>query len=191
MELYTLEQITLGFLAGGKGQRLKNRDKGLLVIDGQPQIGRLIDQIPEHRTNVFIVCRRNAWLYAHYATHIFCDASRDQGPTAGVVALLDACHTSHLAIIPCDQQHIPSHWRAWLQDAGNHGDTGYFATEAGQHTPLSLIPTNQKNKATDYYDGGGRSLFGLYQALALSPLECPGAASDIDMSSQLNALGDH
>lgn len=188
MSLDTLKQTTIGILAGGKGQRLMGRDKGLMIINGQTQIERLLAQLAWPKLAVMIACRRNGWVYQHYASQIVCDTWSNQGPVGGIVALLNMCSTNYLAVIPCDQAFIPANWLDHMDRLDAMTSAGLYAVDEDHHTPMSLISTRCYLQANDYYDRGGRSLLGLYQALGLTPLQCRGAGKDIDDIASLNTL---
>lgn len=90
-------------LAGGRGQRMGNQDKGLMEWQGQPLIAHLHALARPLTDDLIISCNRNHDRYASYADHLVNDADAGfQGPLAGIIAgLAQACH-EHMLVLPCD-----------------------------------------------------------------------------------------
>ncbi len=180
-------EISLGILAGGHGRRLGGRDKGLLIVNGRPLIGALCATTMADFSTTLINCHRNEWLYSHYADRILCDLHRGQGPVAGVTALLAACETPLLAILPCDQQHLPDTWLSHLLAGLPGTGLGCFASDGGRHTPCMLLRQSAAKTVGASYDKGCRSLSRLYQLLQLTAVEIPLMGSDLDTLDDLPA----
>lgn len=90
-------------LAGGRGQRMGGRDKGLLDWQGRPLIAWLHEQVRPLSDDLIISCNRNTERYAAWADRLVQDDSPDyQGPLAGIRAGLAAARHPHLLVLPCD-----------------------------------------------------------------------------------------
>lgn len=172
--------LTVGFLAGGKGSRLGGRDKGLLSRDGYLQIDVLTRALRTSVSEIIVSNSRNAHLYRLFADRIVCDYPIDAGPVAGVLALLYACTTDWLAIVPCDLKQLPAAWVAHWQVTMSNGDTGCVAIDDGYLTPLAILPRTALGLCQTYFDSGGRKLSDAYAAMELSRYHCLGAGLDID-----------
>ncbi len=185
MRIDTLPTLTVGFLAGGTGQRLGGRDKGLLPRDGHVQIHLLRQSIPSWVSEIIVNSPRNAHVYRHFCDRLVSDLSADAGPVAGVLALLYACSTDWLAVIPCDQKQLPATWIEQWQAAMETGQKGYTATDGGRCTPIAILPKTALPMGQAYFDNGGRKLSEVYAAMELSKREYLGAGLDIDDWSDL------
>ncbi|SDU11547.1 molybdenum cofactor guanylyltransferase MobA [Halopseudomonas salegens] len=101
-------------LAGGRGQRLGGRDKGLMIWRGQPVAAHLSSLLRPLVGELLISCNRNQAMYQAWADRLLADADTDfPGPLAGMLAGLDACRGSHLLVLPCDLPYLDT---ALLQD---------------------------------------------------------------------------
>lgn len=180
MRIDTLSTLTVGFLAGGTGQRLGGRDKGLLPRGGDLQIHLLRQSVPGWVSEIIINNSRNAYVYQHFCDRLVSDLSADAGPVAGVLALLYACCTDWLAVIPCDQKQLPEAWIGRWQATMRTGREGCTATDNGRFTPLAILPKTALPMGQAYFDSGGRKLSEAYAAMELSKQEYLGAGLDID-----------
>ena len=173
-------EITLGILAGGKGRRMGGRDKGLIVTDGEPLIARLCQDLKVSTAEVIVACKQNPWLYQHYADRVLCDLEYDQGPLAGVVAMLYACQSPLLFILPCDQQALDHRWISELHLALTPQASGIYAQDNSRHTACFMLRKSALVTVQRIYDEGYRSLAGLYRELELPSVEINGAGCDMD-----------
>ena len=49
-----INNISIGILAGGKGTRMKNQDKGLVEIQGITLVKNILNTISPHTSNILI-----------------------------------------------------------------------------------------------------------------------------------------
>jgi molybdopterin-guanine dinucleotide biosynthesis protein A len=90
-------------LAGGRGQRMGGRDKGLIAWNGAPFIEHLHRLVRPLTDDLIISCNRNQERYADYADRLVADEQQDfPGPYAGIRAGLDAARHELLLVMPCD-----------------------------------------------------------------------------------------
>ncbi|MGE8362120.1 molybdenum cofactor guanylyltransferase MobA [Pseudomonas sp.] len=90
-------------LAGGRGQRMGGRDKGLVEWNGRPLIAWLHDQVRGLTDDLIISCNRNREQYAAYADHCVDDGEADfPGPLAGIRAGLRIARHAQVLVLPCD-----------------------------------------------------------------------------------------
>jgi molybdenum cofactor guanylyltransferase len=80
---------TLGvILAGGEGRRVGGRDKGLLPLQGQPVVARVLSVLGPQCDETLIVANRNHDKYAKFARVIGDEVPGHAGPLAGIAATL-------------------------------------------------------------------------------------------------------
>ena len=198
----SVQTLTVGILAGGRGNRLGGRDKGMLVVDGEPFIAQLLHSVDRNLRAVpelnwvetVINCPRNSAFYRHYANRLVCDRQLHGGPGAGIAALLAACTTDWLLVLACDHPHLPVEsidklWRATVvgfQGPGPGGNpgAGSYATDQGRHTPCMLI-----NAARVVADTSQPSLLQTIENLGLTAVDIPGSGVDVDTPIDLTELG--
>jgi molybdopterin-guanine dinucleotide biosynthesis protein A len=126
----------LGILAGGQGARWGGRDKGLIAFQGLPLVGRLLTPRPQAAEKVLICCRDNAHLYQHYGDRVLCETVPNQGPCAGIAALLSATEGATLLVLPVDLIGAPQAAIQALENAWRTEDTAIvLVDEEGRHSP--------------------------------------------------------
>ena len=95
--------ITGVILAGGKGQRMGGRDKGLIEFRGKPLIRHVIDIIQPQVADVIISANRHIEEYNKYGFKVFPDQMGDYwGPLAGIASAMRQVETPYLLTVPCD-----------------------------------------------------------------------------------------
>nr|MBF3180021.1 NTP transferase domain-containing protein [Pseudomonas aeruginosa] len=98
-----LPPCSILLLAGGRGQRMGGRDKGLIEWQGLPLIAHLHRLVRPLTDDLIVSCNRNQERYAAYADHLVSDDSRDfPGPLAGIRAGLAVARHPWLLVLPCD-----------------------------------------------------------------------------------------
>lgn len=100
--------ISAVLLAGGKGSRFDNQDKGLLNFAQKPLVETVIDVIQPQVENLIISANRNLDTYLGYGYPVVEDEKKDfQGPLAGILAALNSCETEWLVTVPVDCPFVP------------------------------------------------------------------------------------
>lgn len=80
---------TLGVvLAGGAGTRVGGSDKGMLALNGEPVVARVVTALRPQCDEVLIVANRSQADYSRHARVIGDEVRRYLGPLAGVAAAL-------------------------------------------------------------------------------------------------------
>ncbi len=128
-------------LAGGRGQRLGGRDKGLVNWQGQPVAAHLSALVRPLVGELLISCNRNQASYQRWADRVLADAEADfPGPLAGMLAGLQACRSSHLLIIPCDLPQLDeSLLEALLALAAEQPERAVLVRTGDQWQPLLVV----------------------------------------------------
>ncbi|WP_437880321.1 molybdenum cofactor guanylyltransferase MobA [Pseudomonas sp. LRF_L74] len=147
-------------LAGGRGQRMGGRDKGLVEWRGKPLIEHIHDVARPLTDDLIISCNRNAERYTRYADHLVSDPQDDfPGPLAGIIAGLRQARHAHVLILPCDAPLID---RSLLMDmlrrAAECGEKPLMLRQGGQWEPLfSVVPKTSLGLLEEAWAVGERS----------------------------------
>ncbi|RMO70048.1 Molybdenum cofactor guanylyltransferase [Pseudomonas syringae pv. primulae] len=101
--LAALPPCSILLLAGGRGQRMGGRDKGLIEWQGKALIEHLHALTRPLTDDLIISCNRNIERYAQYADQVVKDDDTDfNGPLAGIRAALPRARHQWLLVLPCD-----------------------------------------------------------------------------------------
>ncbi|VVE78914.1 molybdenum cofactor guanylyltransferase MobA [Pandoraea sputorum] len=105
--------ITGLILAGGRGQRMGGRDKGLQPFAGRPLVEHVMARLRPQVGALLISANRNrdayaAALGADGADGVISDEIQNfSGPLAGMLAGLRAACTDYVLTVPCDSPYLP------------------------------------------------------------------------------------
>ncbi len=95
--------ITAVILAGGKGSRMENYDKGLIKLADKALIEYVINVIQPQVEKIFISANRNINEYQKLGLPVICDEKTEfNGPLSGICEALKICTTKYLLVLPCD-----------------------------------------------------------------------------------------
>lgn len=94
-------------LAGGRGQRLGGRDKGLVPLHDRPLIAHVAERLAPQVSAMLISANRNASDYARFGQVIADPLPGFAGPLAGLLAGLAKCQSDWLLAVPCDALGLP------------------------------------------------------------------------------------
>ncbi|MFJ1299158.1 molybdenum cofactor guanylyltransferase MobA [Pseudomonadota bacterium AL_CKDN230030165-1A_HGKHYDSX7] len=101
-------EITGLILAGGRGSRMGNVDKGLQNFQGIPMAMHALLRLGPQVGAIMINANRNLGAYESMGVPVWPDATADfAGPLAGVAAGLERCETEYLVTVPCDTPLFP------------------------------------------------------------------------------------
>lgn len=145
METDARSATSVLILAGGRGQRMGGRDKGLISWRGKPLIQWLCDAARPVTDDLLISCNRNHDAYAEHADRLVCDDDDTfPGPLAGIRAGLAAARHARLLVLPCDTPLIDSNllW-AMLHKALERPDQPLMLRQRGQLEPLFCVIPNR------------------------------------------------
>ena len=165
-------KITFGILAGGQAARYAGRAKGLVIDEGKPLVGHLTAGVEMFATETIINCRTRPYSYALFANRLVTDFSKDyEGPLAGVLALLYACETRYLFILPCDVRTEPEKIFFALNKMADKGCV--FLSNDGDNKLALLIDTEHLKALEQIFDSGERRLFGALKSLGAAEVQIP------------------
>ncbi|SNR88592.1 molybdenum cofactor guanylyltransferase MobA [Pseudomonas segetis] len=160
-------------LAGGRGQRMGGRDKGLVLWHERPLIAWLHDLVRPLSDDLIISCNRNQAQYAAYADQVVADDDTGfQGPLAGIRAGLKVARHPYMLVLPCD---APMLDRALLTDLMMLAGDAPAVVRQGQYLePLfSVIPCWLRSQLENAWLAGERSPQRWLRSLDPRPLVCP------------------
>jgi molybdopterin-guanine dinucleotide biosynthesis protein A len=101
--------LTFAILTGGEGARFGGHDKGLLTLNGQPLIERMLQQLEPHGHPLMISANRHADVYAQYGHRVVPDERTGfNGPLAGISAVLNQAQTEWVLFVPVDAVKLPT-----------------------------------------------------------------------------------
>ncbi len=173
---YPLPACSVLLLAGGRGQRMGGRDKGLLPWRGEPLIAHLHRLVRPLSDDLIISCNRNAEQYAPYADQLVADDSPDfPGPMAGIRAGLAVARQPMLLVLPCDVPGLnPDLLRRMLAQAAQHPEQTLMVRQGEHWEPLLCVIGQQYREAfEDAWQAGERSPRKVMLALGAQALVCP------------------
>lgn len=103
-----IEQISGLILAGGRGMRMGQVNKGLQNFQGEPMVSHVLRRLSPQVSQVSINVNQDAEQYTVYHCPLIPDAIPDYaGPLAGLHAGLLSCTTEYLVTAPCDSPFLP------------------------------------------------------------------------------------
>ncbi|WP_109512297.1 molybdenum cofactor guanylyltransferase MobA [Pseudomonas ovata] len=141
MTLNALPPCSILLLAGGQGQRMGGRDKGLLDWQGRPLIETLHHTVRPLTDDLIISCNRNQDRYAAYADRLVEDAERGfPGPLTGILAALTVVRHDYLLVLPCDVPRVDAALLMQLRTlAAQHPGRPVMVREGEHWQPLLCI----------------------------------------------------
>ncbi|MBK4997796.1 molybdenum cofactor guanylyltransferase MobA [Pseudomonas sp. S31] len=170
-------------LAGGRGQRMGGRDKGLLEWRGEPLIAHIQRTVRPLCDDLVISCNRNQEAYAAYADQLVGDAEADYpGPLAGVIAGLAVARHDWVVLLACDAPMVDQALIDDLLRLAVAGDCVAMVRQSGYWQPLfSVLPRRVLPVLEQAWAAGERSLQKALLREAVSALEC--AEGDLRLSN--------
>ncbi|MCB1776960.1 MAG: molybdenum cofactor guanylyltransferase [Candidatus Competibacteraceae bacterium] len=101
--------VTGLILAGGRAERMGGRDKGLLLLAGEPLIAHSIRCLRPQVSELLISANRHQNIYQTFGYRVVSDHPelRFRGPLAGILAAMMVAQTPYLLTAPCDAPLLP------------------------------------------------------------------------------------
>jgi len=160
-------------LAGGRGSRMGNVDKGLQPFGGATMVEQVLARLRAQVGPLAISANRNLDTYRALGVMVLPDELPDYpGPLAGLAAGLAQCATPFLLAVPCDSPFLPPDLAARLLAAllDNEADVAYAATqEPGMrvqpHPVFCLVRAARLPELLAYLAEGGRRVDGWHRDL--------------------------
>jgi len=175
----TLPPCSILLLAGGQGQRMGGRDKGLIVWRGEPLIQPLYRLVRPLTDDLIISCNRNQGQYACFADQLVHDDEGGfPGPYAGILSGLRAARHEFLLVLPCDTPLLDLDLLQGLRrTAADHHGKPVMVRQGEQWEPLlCCIPLMHQECFEQHWRDGQRSPRRTMAELDAVALQC--AAGD-------------
>lgn len=187
--------VTGLILAGGRGSRLGGIDKGLLELDGEPLVQRVVRRLAGQVGTLLLSANRNLDRYRALGFEPLTDgAYPDAGPLAGLRAGLLACATPWLLAAPCDMPFLPLDLGPRLLRAAAFDDPRARVPFDGQrhHYACLLLPRTALAQVEAGLESGRRSVRELLHAIGWIGVDFaasgPHAFSNLNTPADLAAL---
>ena len=166
------EQITGAILAGGRGSRMGNVDKGLQTFRGAPMVLHVIMRLSPQVATLMINANRNIGPYESFGFPVWPDQIGGfEGPLAGLQTALSQCDTDYLVTAPCDSPFLPQDLVQRLGDALLEADADLAVAvteEEGRRQPhpvFCLMKAGLLSHLSLFLQEGGRKIDRWYQSL--------------------------
>lgn len=181
-----LPPCSILILAGGRGQRMGGRDKGLVPWRGEPLIAHIHRVVRGLSDDLVISCNRNQAAYAAYADQCVGDAEVDYpGPLAGVIAGLKVASHEWVVVLACDAPLIDRALIDALRGLAARHDSAAMVRQGGYWQPMFCVLPRQVLPVLERaWQQGERSL---QKALLLKPIQGLECAIDDRRLSNFNS----
>ena len=167
--------ITGLILAGGRGSRMGDVDKGLQVLNGAPMILHVINRLAPQVGTLVINANRNLETYKQFGLPVCPDElSGFAGPLAGLQAGLLHCRTQYLATAPCDSPFLTTDLVARLSGALTEQDADLAVAVTGEgagrqpHPVFCLLKTSLLPHLNLFLQSGKRRIDAWYASLKVA-----------------------
>lgn len=160
-------------LAGGRGQRMGGRDKGLMEWQGQPLVAHVQAAVRALTDDLIISCNRNAPRYAQWADQLVADKEPDYpGPLAGILAGLAVSRHDWVLLLPCDSPRLDAALAEQLLAAAQASEGPVMARQGGYWQPLfTALPRRLLPELRSAWTEGERSPRGALLPLGLTAVD--------------------
>ena len=182
-------RITGLILAGGRGSRMGNVDKGLQLLRGEPMAAHVLRRLAPQVGTLAINANRTLEEYAAFGVPVWPDdLSGFEGPLAGLETGLRRCTTPLLVTAPCDSPFLPADLVARLHAAmvADGADLALAetletqpdgSTRAQAQPVFALVARSALPQLSAYLAEGGRRMDGWYGSIVVTRVRFDDAAA--------------
>ncbi|MNN55625.1 Molybdenum cofactor guanylyltransferase [compost metagenome] len=169
-----LPPCSILILAGGRGQRMGGRDKGLVAWQGEPLVAHVQRVVRPLSDDLVISCNRNQEAYRTYADQLVGDAEADfPGPLAGVIAGLKVARHEWMLVLACDAPLVDRDLIEALSRLAVASDSAAMVRQGGFWQPMfSVLPRRILPMLEQAWAAGERSLQKALLRETVQGLEC-------------------
>jgi molybdopterin-guanine dinucleotide biosynthesis protein A len=156
-------------LAGGRGRRMGEADKGWIEQAGQPLIRRVLDRLAPQVDDIVISANRSLERYRTLGHVVVSDVYQGfAGPLAGLHAALPHVHHETVASVPCDCPGLPLDLVARLRQVLESQRLDVVVAKSGDrvHPVFCLCRRSVWRSLDAFLAGGGRKAETWYTSLA-------------------------
>jgi molybdenum cofactor guanylyltransferase len=161
-------KITGLILAGGRGSRMGNVDKGLQLFQGKPMVAHVLARLSPQVDEVIINANRSLDEYAAFGHPVIADGIDGfAGPLAGLHAGMTHVQEGLIVTSPCDSPFLPQDLVARLHAAmkDQHADLAVAKTFDQPHPVFCLVNRNQEPHLRAFLASGQRKIDKWYETL--------------------------
>lgn len=174
------EHITGLILAGGRGERMGQVDKGLQPLRGASMTAHVVKRLAPQVGQLAISANRNLEQYAAFGVPVWPDGLQGfAGPLAGLETGLRRCPTDYLVTAPCDSPFLPADLVARLSAALEAAGADLALAETVEpdesgapriqpHPVFALVKKSALPHLDGFLAGGGRRMDGWYGAIKVA-----------------------
>jgi molybdopterin-guanine dinucleotide biosynthesis protein A len=153
--------VTGVILAGGRGSRMGEIDKGLQLLQGKPLVQWVLERLAPQVDGLVVSANRNIERYREFGVATVSDRFPDfAGPLAGLQAAMSDTAHPLLACVPCDAPLLPLDLVARLRAGLLQADADLaVARGASRRQPVfCLCRCDLLPQLTDFLERGGRKV---------------------------------
>ncbi len=193
--------ITGLVLAGGRGTRMGEVDKGLQCLHDKPMAAHVTQRLTAQTATVMISANQNPDIYKEFGFPVHADYMQGfAGPLAGIQTGLLHCTTPYLLCAPCDSPFLPADLAERLSSAllQHNADLAVATTLENHdgilqkqiHPVFALMKTSVLPRLTAYLENGGRKMQAWHACLRISEVlfEDKAAFRNINTLEELREL---
>jgi len=153
--MFGRDSVSGAILAGGRGRRMGEADKGLLPFLGRPLIKHVIDILKPQVESILISANRHHEDYAQLGFPVVSDRDGGfSGPLAGIARVLEEATTPFILVVPCDMPFLPADLvRRLMAALMTHGGELAVARGAGRVQPLCILMKREVDRDLYQYPG--------------------------------------
>lgn len=139
------EEIAAIVLAGGRGRRMDERDKGLVALAGRPLAAWVCQRLADQVDELVISANRNLGDYAALGHPVVTDDLPGQpGPLAGILAAATRTTADWLLVVPCDTPFLPADLAARLLYAAHTAGTSLTRAADPERSQYAIMLLNRR-----------------------------------------------
>ena len=200
MTIIDREQITGLILAGGRGSRMGQVDKGLQAFRGMPMAMHILILLSPQVNEMIINANQNLAAYEAFCPNVWPDQMEGfAGPLAGLQSGLTHCETPYLVCVPCDSPFLPTDLVSRLSTAllNENADLAVATTMEVRdgvvvkqaHPVFSLMKSTLLPHLNQFLESGGRKVDTWYASLKVVEVNFDDTAAFRNINT-LNELRD-
>jgi molybdenum cofactor guanylyltransferase len=182
------KQITGLILAGGRGTRMGQVQKGLQLLHGEPMLNHVLRRLRPQVGEIIINANQDLEIYSAYGYPVVSDEISDYaGPLAGLHTGLLRCKTPYLVSAPCDSPFLPDNLVENLAQAliKNQAQLAVVTAPDSESEPaqmraqpvFSLMESGLASNLQSFLENGGRKVTAWYANLRVVEVPFKDAAS--------------
>ena len=201
MTIIDRQQITGLILAGGRGTRMGQVDKGLQAFRGMPMAMHILVLLSPQVGELLINANQNLAAYEAFGAQVWPDQMEGfAGPLAGLQTGLTHCETPYLVCVPCDSPFLPTDLVARLSQALLREDADLAVATTMEehegsnvkqaHPVFSLMKSSLLPHLNKFLEAGGRKVDAWYASLKVVEVDFNDTAAFRNINT-LNELRDY